>query len=65
MPPPKKYTQPHFFPDGNDLPLFSGTAPRGQIVPYVPQPVPPKQLKLDLSHKPDNPVYGTPLVATG
>ena len=34
----KKPKQTHMFPNGEDLPLFSGVAPRGKLSPFDPQP---------------------------
>jgi hypothetical protein len=41
-----KTAQIPLFPQGNDLPLFSGTAPTAQIDPFKATPPAPKQLSL-------------------
>jgi hypothetical protein len=42
----KKQTQLSLFPRGNDLPLFSGVAPRAEAQPFKAAPPAPKQLTL-------------------
>jgi hypothetical protein len=54
----KKSTQPGMFKQGEDLPLFSGTAPRATVKPFVPRPVPRQPLLPGLDRSDDRPHPG-------